>query len=286
LLAVQLRRALSRIGARSSILWSYTPHFVDLGRAIGAELVVYYRVDDYTTSPYIDTAYVIRQEAKAVAAADLCVAVNRKSADLMKDARARILVPNGIDLAVYGERGDEDDPVPWIGHPRLVFTGTFDTWVDLGLLSGLASLRPDWQIVLAGEEKVALDDLAALPNVHYLGLLPYGELPALMSHCDIGLVPYHVNDFTMSASIGKIFQYLATGLPVLSTPVLDAADYGDHVTTAPTDAAGFVEAAGRVLAADSPDERCARRSYGLAQTWTNRFDALESEIGRRLARSG
>ena len=284
LLAVQVRRALKRICARRSVLWSYTPHLLELHPAIGSDLALYYRVDDYTTSPYINSDYVMRQEARAVALADLCVAANRQSAQVMKDARARILVPNGIDVAIYREEPRRADPLPAIGHPRLLFTGTLDTWVDLQLVQGLALLHPEWQIVLAGEEKIALDGVCSLPNAHYLGLLPYAELPTLMSHCDIGLVPYHVNQFTTSASIGKIYQYLAMGLPVVSTPVLDVSDYGNYVSLAPTDATGFAHVVESLLSEDSREKRRMRRGFGLEQSWSARFDVLENEIRRLLLR--
>ena len=283
LLALQVKRALKRIRPGRSVLWSYTPHFLQLGAGIGSALSIYYRVDDYTTSPYINSDYMARQEAKAVSVADLCVAASRQSAEVMGAAKKCILVPNGIDLAIYREDVAKADPLPGIGRPRLLFTGTFDTWVDLELLSGLASKHPDWQVVLAGEGKIPLDGVTALPNVHYLGLLPYDQLPALMAHSDIGLVPYHVNQFTISACIGKIYQYLAVGLPVVSTPVLDRSDYGDHVTLAPADASAFGDAVERLLAEDSPEERRARQLYGREQTWRARFEVLEAEIRRLLA---
>ena len=282
LLALQVKRALKRMRPGRSVLWSYTPHFLHLGPEIGSDLSIYYRVDDYTTSPYINSNYVARQEARALSHADLCVAASRQSAEVMKGASTGILVPNGIDLAIYRE-DEKPDPLPGIGHPRLLFTGTFDTWVDLELLYGLASVHPDWQIVLAGEQKIPLDSVTTLANVHYLGLLPYDRLPALMSHSDVGLVPYHVNQFTTSACIGKIYQYLAVGLPVVSTPVLDQSDYGNHVTLAPADATAFGYAVDRLLAEDSPEERRARQLYGLEQTWSARFEVLESEIRRLLA---
>lgn len=282
LLAFQVRHALKRMRAVHSLLWSYTPHFLGIRSALGSDLAIYYRVDDYATSPLIESDYIVQQEAKAVGLADLCIAANRQSAEVMNNARARILVPNGLDLAVYRDEAPTVDPIPSIGHPRLLYTGGFDTWVDVGLLQELARTHPDWQIVLAGEEKIALDSLTALPNVRYLGLLPYDQLPALMSHCDIGLVPYHVNQFTTSACIGKIYQYLAMGLPVLSTPVLSPSDYGDHVVCAPTDADAFGEAVAKLLAEDSREKKVLRRNYALKQTWAARFDAIESEVERLL----
>lgn len=283
LLGVQIRRALWKMDARRSLLWSYSPHFLDLRSSLGSDLSLYYRVDDYTTAPQINLSYIEKQEASAVELADLCIAANTQSAEVLASARNRILVPNGIDLSVYGEEVLDEDPTPDVGHPRLLFAGTFDTWVDTGLLRELALAHPDWSIVLAGEVKIPLESVTELPNVHFLGLLPYDELPALMAHCDVGMVPYFVNRFTTSACIGKIYQFLAMGLPVISTPVLSPSDYGDHVVCAPTDADAFGEAIATLLAEDNREKKASRRNYALQQTWAARFDAIESEIERLLA---
>ena len=248
LLATQIRLALRKLKPNRSLLWSYTPYFLGLGSELNCDLSVYYRVDDYCTSPYINTDYIERQEAAAVGVADLCIAANTESAEMLRAARASILVPNGLDMTVYGADEPTSDPISTVSHPRLLFAGTFDTWVDIGLIHDLARAHQEWNIVLAGESKLDLNSVTILPNVHYLGLLPYAQLPALMAHCDIGLVPYYVNRFTKSACIGKIYQYLAMGLPVASTPVLNESDYGNHVTCSPSTNADAYESMIRELA--------------------------------------
>ncbi len=282
LLIVQIRRALRRMRARSTLLWSYSPHFLDLSEPLGCDLSLYYRVDDYATAPYISSGYIEKLETRATELADLCIAANKQSAEVLDAARERIIVPNGIDLSVYGEEVTAKDPIPEIDHPRLLFAGTFDTWVDVELLRKLALANPDWSIVLAGEVKIPLESLTELPQVHFLGLLPYHELPALMSHCDVGLVPYHVNRFTTSACIGKIYQYLAMGLPVVSTPVLEPSDYGDHVVCAPGYENEYGNAIAKAIAKNDAKAKKARRTYALRQSWAERFNAIESEVRRLL----
>jgi glycosyltransferase involved in cell wall biosynthesis len=284
LLATQIRLALRKLKPNRSLLWSYTPYFLDLSSELNCDLSVYYRVDDYCTSPYINTEYIERQEAAAVSVADLCIAANTESAETLQEAHASILVPNGLDMTVYGADEPTSDPISTVSHPRLLFAGTFDTWVDISLIHDLARAHQEWNVVLAGQSKLDLSSVTILPNVHYLGLLPYAQLPALMAHCDIGLVPYYVNRFTKSACIGKIYQYLAMGLPVASTPVLNESDYGNHVTCSPsTNADAYGSTIRELLRTDSQEKKLMRRKYGLEQTWSARFDAIEAEIRRLLA---
>jgi len=160
--------------------------------------------------------------------------------------------------------------------------GTFDAWVDLDLLRDVMSARPDWSLVLAGNRTVAFEYLLALENVHFLGRVPYEELPTLISHCDVGLVPFRLGPIAAGATPSKLYQYLAAGLPVLCTPFLDRDLFDGRVTTAAATGEEFTRAIEGLLAADSPAERAARQAFVRQHTWAARFDAVESEL-RRLS---
>jgi UDP-galactopyranose mutase len=84
---------------------------------------------------------------------------------------------------------------------------------------------------------------ASLPraaNVHYLGPKAYAELPGYLGGWDVGIMPFAHNEATRYISPTKTPEYLAAGLPVISTPIRDVVrPYGD---------AGFV------YIANSPQE--------------------------------
>jgi len=95
-------------------------------------------------------------------------------------------------------------------------------------VAGLAALRPDLHLVMIGP--VVKIDPAVLPqafNLHWLGARSYAELPAYLAHWDAGFMPFALNESTRFISPTKTPEFLAAGLPVVSTPVVDVVrDYG------------------------------------------------------------
>ncbi len=281
LLAVQIRLALRKLKAKRPLLWAYSPQQVRLRTKIDCEFAIYYRTDAYPASPGINSRYVESLELEAASLADLCIAANSRSlSDLPDTAHRRLLVPNGIDLAVFDASVPFEDPIPEVEHPRLLVIGTFDNWMDIDLLRNVMLEHPDWSLVLAGDCKTQIDSLTDLPRVSYLGHVPFSQLPALVGSCDIGLVPFRIDPFTTRGSPGKIYQYLSMGLPVLCTPFLDGSVYSGQIDVAPGEPVAFAEAITELLRSNSKEQVGARRAFAAEQAWERRFESIEDEIAR------
>ncbi len=103
----------------------------------------------------------------------------------------------------------------------------------------------------------------------------------MLRGADVGVVPYAVNELTRSIFPMKIYEYLAAGLPVVTTP-LPALDEIPDVHRA-GDVAGFVDAVASVLAEDTPDRRRARSQRARAHSWDARLDELGAAVERTAA---
>jgi len=109
-----------------------------------------------------------------------------------------------------------------IARPRLGCFGVIDDRIDLELVEGVAKTRPDWQLVLVGPlGKLDLAQLPRRPNIHYLGMKTYEELPAYLSGWDVAIMPFAHNDATAGMSPMKTPEYLAAGRQVVSTALPD-----------------------------------------------------------------
>jgi glycosyltransferase involved in cell wall biosynthesis len=156
--------------------------------------------------------------------------------------------PSSIDVGHFkASRFTETDPVDQshLQRPRLGFFGVIDERLDTALLAELSALRPDWQFVMLGP--VAKIDPSALPqrsNISWLGMRSYEELPKYLAGWDIGIMPFARNDATRFISPTKTPEFLAAGLPVVSTSIRDVVTpYGDEGLVEIADAAPeFVEA--------------------------------------------
>jgi glycosyltransferase involved in cell wall biosynthesis len=186
-------------------------------------------------------------------------------------------VPNAVELPNYVDRGG-DDPYRSLARPVLLTAGTLESWLAADLLADVAQRRPAWSLVFAGPVKTDLGELFERSNVHYLGVLPYRELSRYLRHADVGLIPFRLGKISAGATPGKLYQYLAAGLPVVATDFLDDESAREHVYSSPEDADAFVQAVEQALAQDDESRRVARRVYARENSWDARFDLIESAL--------
>jgi UDP-galactopyranose mutase len=140
--------------------------------------------------------------------------------------------PSSVDVRHFAQaRNSAEDPVDQrdIPHPRIGYAGVIDERIDTELLAEVARIRPDWHIIMIGPiVKIPMDALPKPANIHYLGMKQYSDLPAYFSSWEAGMIPFALNDATRFISPTKTPEYLAAGLPVISTPIRDVVrPYGD-----------------------------------------------------------
>jgi UDP-galactopyranose mutase len=191
--------------------------------------------------------------------------------------------PSSVDVAHFARaRHVESEPPDQrdIPHPRLGFFGVIDERMDTALVAAVAERRPDWHLVFIGPTcKVDPASLPRHPNIHYLGLKSYEQLPEYLAGWDVALLPFAKNDATRFISPTKTPEYLAAGCAVVSTSIRDVVrPYGElglvHIADAPDDFVAAVEAAMQ----EEPFTRQAKVAACLSgQSWDatwSRMDAL------------
>ncbi len=171
------------------------------------------------------------RQRRALAEADVVFTGGRSlhRATLRQRSTGVHLFPSGVETAHY-ERSRSLRPQR---RKRAVagYVGVVDERLDLDLLRDLAADLADWTVRVVGPvTKIDPSSLPQAPNLEYRGLVPYAELPEVMAGFDVALMPFALNDATRSISPTKTLEYLAAGLPVVSTRVPDVvADYRDVV---------------------------------------------------------
>lgn len=144
------------------------------------------------------------------------------------------------------------------------------------LLAEVARKRPDWHIVMIGDSTVDLAPYRSLPNMHFLGRKPYADLPAYCRQFDVGLIPFKVNELTKAVNPIKLREYLAAGLPVVSTP-LPEAKVCAHLIHVGADLSAFAEAVELALA----EHRAAcqgRVELMTGETWQLELSRIEGML--------
>ncbi|MGV8842499.1 MAG: glycosyltransferase family 1 protein [Pseudomonas sp.] len=194
-------------------------------------------------------------------------------------------VPSSVDIAHFAparEALPECSDQASIGHPRLGFFGVIDERFDIELVNELATLRPDWQIVLIGPVvKIDPATLPRQPNIHYLGPKGYAELPAYLSGWDVALMPFAINESTRFISPTKTPEYLAGGCPVVSTPIQDVVNgYGDSgvvfIAASPPDFIAAIEVALEAKAGGNVVQRADQVLDGMS--WDKTCSMMKEQI--------
>jgi glycosyltransferase involved in cell wall biosynthesis len=287
LLRLQVRRASRRLGMQRPILWGYVPQAEQLIPALEPQLVVYHCVDDIAAQKGVDAEAFRAAEERFARAADLVIASARSLAErLGRIAAAPVLyAPNVADTPLFStalEPGPEDAGIEPLARPRIVFHGALvATKLDLGLIAGLARLRPDWSIALIGPRGLGdpgtdLSAIEGIANVHELGPRAHDELPAVLRGAAAGIIPYAINPLTSSVFPMKVYEYLAAGLPVVTTPLPALEDVEDVVIAG--DAEAMAAALDRELAADTPALRAERSRRAASHSWDARIAEIEAAL--------
>ncbi len=288
LLARQIRTVLRRLPPRPVQLWTFAPDVDYLVGRFDEECVVYYCVDEFSAFAGYDPVAIREAEGRLLAGADVVLATSLAIYQAKRRLNDEVVhVPHGVDVEHFSAAASSGLRVPddaaAIPRPVLGFWGMIQDWVDMDLLVKVARLRPDWSILLIGEALADVSRLAALPNVHLLGRRAYAQLPAYAKAIDVGLIPFCESELTRAVNPIKLREYLAAGLPVVSTPLPEAERFAGWVSIA-RGAEAFTAACEREMTENSPEKAARRRAGMLPETWRAKVEAISEHVMQRCNR--
>jgi len=283
LLRWQVRRAMDKLKFRSPINWVFNPAAGILAGSLGESKIVYYCVDEYTAFSGVNSQALAKIEADLLAKADLVVV---SAASLLASKRSptapTVLVRHGVDYDHFRTALDATTVVPesiaTLPRPVLGYFGLIaEDWIDLPLLIEVAQSIPQGTLVMIGRATMNVEPLAKLSNVRFLGRHPYAALPAFCKGFDVALIPFPISAVTLNANPLKAREYLAAGLPVVSTAIPEVAVLGEcrigHT------AVEFLEQLQDALKTPGPQ---AERSLKMrAESWDARLDEVLRHLAER-----
>lgn len=268
------------------ISWFVAPHVASLAGRIDEELVVYYCVDDFAAFPGVDAQAVKRWEDRLCAAADVVFVSSATLIDSMSRRNRNVVhSPHGVEVDHFARARTRSDVRPGLlpdSGPIIGFFGLVAEWIDLDLVGRLASKHPEWQFVMIGRIAVIPDSLPQLPNLRFIGQVPYDRLPEYGAFFDVAIIPYRLTRQVLHANPIKLREYLAMAKPIVtvSTPEIDL--MGDHVTIAATDAE-WEDGIRSALTGQDPEARIARQAaVSRTMSWEARLDMVQAEVGKLL----
>jgi len=284
-----VNRTLDQLGFVDYVLWFQTPMALDVADHLEPRAIVYDCMDELSAFKGAPPALLERERDLL----DRANVVFTGGASLYAAKRGRHprvrCFPSSVEQAHYlparvglPEPGD----MRALPHPRIGFAGVIDERMDIDLVSAVADLRPDWHLVMVGPVvKIDPATLPQRPNIHYAGMRDYRDLPAYFASWDVGMMPFAHNESTRFISPTKTLEYLASGLPTVSTSITDVVDpYGRAGVVRLGDTPEQFVAAIEATLAEPRDAQRAKVDAILARTsWDATWSAMAEEIADVIA---
>lgn len=266
-------------------LWSFAPDVGDLVGRFGEELALYYCVDAFGEFPGYDKTLIERRERELLDRVDVVIATSGPLHESKRRLHPNVhLVEHGVDYERLSRAVTEDLPIPielaTLRRPIIGYVGVVGEWVDLDLLAALARGCPEASIVVIGPVLVPHGPCANLPNVHWLGERDHVSLPGYLRLFDVGLIPFRHVPLTRSANPIKLFEYLAAGVPVVSTGLPSVRPIPNAVWIA-DDAVRTKRCCEDALARNSAADRKRRSELMKAESWEARLERISAIIDGR-----
>jgi glycosyltransferase involved in cell wall biosynthesis len=286
----QARHILLTRGCSKILLYLWRPSYEPAIDLIDHDLSCYHIDDEYTFAEVEKP--IEEREARLISRADQVFihspALLEKKGKLNPQT---VFVPNGVDYQAYATPHREPVDLRPIPHPRIGYVGIIKKQLDLALLLTLAQRHRQWSFVLVGPQgnlgaqATLIQELSSMPNVYFLGGKPVDALPAYTQHLDVCLLCYRVNDYAKFIYPLKLHEYLASGRPVVSSPIPSLQEFAHLIRLART-ADEWSQALTDALAsvAYSPTQVEARRSVACQHDWNRLVGRIAHTLNARLRR--
>ena len=290
LIGAHIKRLARSRGLTNPILWIAIPTAADMIGTLDESAVVYQVSDKYdanTMDHATDPALIRGLHERAIDAADLIFYSGRKLfIEASRGWERSHLLEQGVDYEHWRRVSDDSiqvaPEIAKIPRPRLGYFGAIEPWlVDQELIKRAARERPEWQWVFIGNKSRGLE-IEDLPNTHFLPPVPYAELPSYAAGFDVCVLPWETEQsFTSYGSAIKVREYLATGKPVVISPLPEYEPMRDVLRIART-RDDFFRLVEEALHDNDPAAAAARQAAVASGTWDARAEWVSDLIERVL----
>ena len=288
MIGAQIRRLAKSRGLTKPILWIAIPTAAEMIGSFDESAIVYQVSDKYdanTMDHATDPALIRRLHEHAIDAADLVFYSGRKLFnEATRGCDHSYLLEQGVDYERWSKISTlkvapEIERIP---HPRLGYFGAIEPWlVDQELIKRAAHERPEWQWIFIGNKSRGVE-IEQLSNTHFLPPVPYDELPSFAAGFDVCVLPWETEQaFTSYGSAIKVREYLATGKPVVISPLPEYEPMGQVLRIARS-REQFLQLVDDALSETDPQASVKRQAAVASGTWDARAEWVSELIEETL----
>ena len=288
LLTAQISSLAKRRGLTRPILWIAIPTAIEVAGRLREQLIIYHVSDKYdanTMDHATDPALIRALHERAIDAADLIFYSSRKLLDEAERGREKShLLEQAVDFDHWSRVSETPlaEAVAQIPRPRIGYFGAIEPWlIDQELIRHAAQQRPEWNWIFIGNKSRGLE-IERLPNVHFLPPVSYDDLPGYAAGFDVCVLPWNTEvPFTSYGSAIKVREYLASGKPVVISPLPEYESMSDVLRIARSHDQ-FLDLVDDALREEGFEKSRARQDAVRNGTWDARAEWVSGLIEEKL----
>lgn len=289
--ARELKRVEKILNLNNIIFWSYNPMFTEFIGHLNEKLFVFDTVDNWlehtSYTKLINKNKLKRKYEKIAAEADLIFTVSESMKKFYKkiDRPDHVYwMPNGVDVnhfndpSIITSKTELDD----LQGPIIGYVGTVEGRFDLDLFTAVVKLNPDKNFIVCGPiwddiKKEWHEKTKPFKNIISTGRIKYDKLPAYINKFDVAIMPHKQNAFVESMNPMKLYEYLAAGKPIVSTPVSGTKEFESEINTA-NNAIEFSQHINQLLQQETIEKMTRRKNLAKQHSWQIRVDQMMSLV--------
>lgn len=200
--------------------WWMTPGLVDLYRLLNTDKLIYSCVDNHSAMPGCPS-WLPELEVWLGQEADMIMVTSRPLMDRWMEYKSKLYLRNrAVDYDLFAKSNSG----PVTKMKKLLFYGGISSRIDLRFLDVIG--EAGYEVDLYGEWRT--EQCIESKKVAYRGKVKPNELPDIIKGYDGIVWPYCLNEYTASILPAKLYECMASGKPIFSTPLPALADYSDN----------------------------------------------------------
>lgn len=275
----RIARDLLDITGPEPVVIAYPPTrtTLDLISALRPRLLLYDCSEDYSAFPGVPRD-IAATERELLGRADFVSCTSRTLLEKVRPERRDAFHSGpGVDYEHFATLQGKNGPgevgtVCYFGHLSRERT-------DFSVLRAIS--EAGFRVRLVGGLGKVNREFLRMPGLDRRGEIPHAELPGALAGVDAFVFPYLINGLTRGIAPAKTYEALATGKPVVTSPIPAMKELGEHVYLAER-AGDFVDTLRNLGTLETEEKVRGRADLARRNSWEARFRELEERLWEKL----